>query len=307
MPLGFSKAILGQTAVGSVSARAFTNDGVANNTGNFTLNKAATYTVSHSTSPFSDSAAFTAVMWVRIKQQGGNIDDPASRFMYLTDQDQSDFLGFVIGNGTNISYMNIFNSSGNKLSEPYGHTYTQNGDGSGGRDNPGFITDLCDGAWHCLMISIDGANQTATYYLDGSTQNEADYTGGALTGTINSDDFKYIMLRNNTGGHNTNYNSGSFETGPDFHMGPIWLYDSYIDFTQSSNRAKFYNASNTDGYVDGGTDGTAGGAPTPKVYMYHTASTLAVSSAQTPTVNLIQHNSGAIVVKDDGPGSGGTI
>lgn len=313
MPLGFAKSVLtSQYSTGTTrdgAMRAFTNDGVASNTGNFTLNKAATYTVSHSTAPFSNSAVFSAVFWVRIKQQNGNIADPATRFVYMTDADQSDFWGLVIGNGSNISYMNIFNSSGNKLSEPYGHTYTAGGDGSGGKDNPAFITALCDGAWHCVMISIDGANQTATYFLDGSTQNEGLYTGAALSGTVNSSDFKNIALRNNNGGHNTNYNSGSFETGPDFHLGPIWLYDSYIDFTNSTNRGYFYKSTNTDGFVDGGTDGTDGGAPTPDVYMYHDASTLQVSSAQTPTVNLVTHNSGAIVVvpSSEGPGSGDTI
>tara|TARA_Y100000004_G_C8816954_1_gene370198 strand:- start:362 stop:823 length:462 start_codon:yes stop_codon:yes gene_type:complete len=153
-------------------------------------------------------------------------------------------------------------------------------------------------------MDSDAGNGIGSFYLDGNGTNEA--SGNALTTTLDASDFTHIQLRNTNGGHNTSY-SANFESGPGFELGPIWLYDSYLDFTSSTVRGYFYNSSNTDGYVDGGTDGTDGGAPTPAVYMYHNDSTLQVSSSETPTVNTVSTNSGSIVVVDDGPGSGGTI
>ena len=301
MPLGFSKAVFGQTAaaVSATGGRAFTHDGTSSNTGNFTLNKAATYTVSYSSSPFINSQHFSMVFWFRLAQGGGNIDDPATRFIYMTDSDESDLWGMVFGNGTNVSYMNCLNSSGNKLVHPYGSSYA---------NNTPFMTAIADGSWHCIMVSMDSdeGNGIGSFYLDGSSTNEA--SGSALTTTLNSSNFKYIALRNNNGGHNTNYGT-SFESGAGFELGPIWLYDSYVDFTSATNRGYFYNSSNTDGYVDGGSDGTAGGAPTPDVYIKHGESTLEVAGSSTPTVNTVTHNGGAIVIipTSEGPGSGDTI
>jgi hypothetical protein len=304
MPLGFAKSVFTTKSAGPTrdgEMRAFTNDATQPGSSGFTLDKAATYTVSHSTSPFSGSKTFSMVFWFRLAQEAGNIDSPASRFIYLTDSDQSDLWGMVFGYSTNLSYMNVLRSDGNRLVKPYGSSYAANGD---------FMSAIADGAWHCIMVSMNDpfATATSSWFIDGSGTNEFQSSGPTLTTNINSGDFKYVMLRNNTGGHNTNY-TASFESGPGFELGPIWLYDSYIDFTNATNRGYFYNASNVDGFVDGGTDGTAGGAPTPDVYMYHDASTLQVSSSQTPTVNTVTSNGGAIVVipSSGGPGSGDTI
>lgn len=299
MPLGFAKSVLTTAGTAAtVSAKAFTNDATQpTGSGAFTLDKVATYTVSHSTAPFSDGQHFSMVFWFRLAQQDGNIDTPASRFIYMTNSGQSDLWGMVFGNGSNISYMNCLNSSGNKLVQPYGSSYAANAN---------FMSAIADGSWHCIMVSMDSdaGNGIGSFYLDGNGTNEA--SGNALTTTLDASDFTHIQLRNTNGGHNTSY-SANFESGPGFELGPIWLYDSYLDFTSSTVRGYFYNSSNTDGYVDGGTDGTDGGAPTPAVYMYHNDSTLQVSSSETPTVNTVSTNSGSIVVVDDGPGSGGTI
>ncbi len=295
MPLGFAKSVLTQYQAPAVaSAKAYTSDATQPSSSGFTLDKTATYTISHSTSPFTSGQEFSMVFWFRLAQEAGNIDSPASRFIYMTDSDESDLWGMVFGNGTNVTYMNCLNSTGNRLVHPYGSSHA---------NNTPFMSAIADGSWHCHMISMSNSSGNC-YFMDGSSTNEA--SGSALATNLNAGDFKYIALKNNNGGHNTNYGT-SFESGPGFELGPLWLYDSYIDFTSSTNRAKFYNSSNTDGYVDGGTDGTSGGAPTPKVYAYHDASTLQVYSYSTPTVNTISHNSGAIVVVDDGPGSGGTI
>tara|TARA_A100001015_G_C14880361_1_gene668164 strand:- start:222 stop:1130 length:909 start_codon:yes stop_codon:yes gene_type:complete len=302
MPLGFSKAVFGQAAaaVSATGGRAFTHNGTSSSSsGNFSLDKAATYTVSYSSAPFSDSQHFSMVFWFRLAQEGGNIDDPASRLIYMTDSDQSDLWGLTFGNGTNVTYMNCLNSSGNRLVHPYGSTYA---------NNPAFMSAIADGSWRCIMVSMDSdaGNGIGSFYIGGSSTNEA--SGGALTSTLNSDNMKYIALRNNNGGHNTNYGT-SFETGAGFELGPVWLYDSYLDFTSSTVRGYFYNSSNTDGYVDGGSDGTAGGAPTPDVYIKHGETTLEVAGSSTPTVNTVTHNSGAIVIipTSEGPGSGDTI
>jgi hypothetical protein len=302
MPLGFAKSVFTTKSAGPTrdgEMRAFTNDATQPGSSGFTLDKAAAYTVSHSTAPFSSGQHFSMVYWFRLAQEAGNIDSPASRFIYMTDSDQSDLWGMVFGYNTNISYMNCLNPSGNKLVQPYGSSYAANSN---------FMSAIADGAWHCIMVSMDSdaGNGIGCWFLDGNGTNEA--SGNALTNSLNASDFKYIALRNNNGGHNTNY-TASFESGPGFELGPIWLYDSYIDFTNATNRGYFYNASNVDGFVDGGTDGTQGGAPTPNVYMYHDASTLQVSSSQTPTVNTVTSNGGAIVVipSSGGPGSGDTI
>ena len=314
MPLGFAKSGLttqystGLTRDGAM--RAFTNDATQpTGSGGFTLNKAATYTVSYSTAPYVDSTEFSGVIWMRINGANGNIDSPASRYIYHTDLNEQHLWGFVMGEGTNLSYMNLLNSGGNRLIQPYGSTYT------GTNKNPDFLTALCDGSWKCLMISMKDPIQTGTncWFIGGSSTNEANADGNnfaAPHSTIDSSEFKYIALRNNKGGHadSLNYES-SFETGPGFELGPIWLYDSYLDFTSSTVRGYFYNASNVDGFVDGGSDGTQGGAPSPDVYMYHNASTLVVAGDSTPTVNTVTHNGGAIVVvpSSEGPGSGDTL
>ncbi len=183
--------------------------------------------------------------------------------------------------------------------QPYGSSYAANSN---------FMSAIADGAWHCIMVSMDSdaSNGIGCWFLDGGSTNEA--SGNALTVSLEASQFKYIALRNNNGGHNTNYGSG-FESGPGFELGPIWLYDSYLDFTSSTVRGYFYNSANVDGFVDGGSDGTQGGAPSPDVYMYHNASTLVVAGDSTPTVNTVTSNGGAIVVipSSEGPGSGDTI
>ena len=60
--------------------------------------------------------------------------------------------------------------------------------------------------------------------------------------------------------------------------------------------------------MDGGTDGTAGGAPQPEFYLYNTGSGLINGGSVSATISTTSGGSGSITNFDstNGPGSGST-
>lgn len=301
MPLGFARSQLGryQVPAAAAGARAF-NGGTTNNSST----DVATYRV-EMTNKMANNSGFSAVYWVRYKHAEISTTtrsmtyrdrtDAGGGQAWITSSSNPFGLGFNIYNGT----QNIVMSNG-KSGSTYGNNATA-------------MQGLGDGSWHCVMMRGDMADASKrSIYIDGE-----DHTAGqTLHASVSSatgnnpklNTVNYVSLKaqpaNDTSG-------GTSNTGNDFpsaDMGPVWFYDTDIDFTSSSVRAHYYNASNTDGYVDGGTDGTAGGAAQPELYLYHTASTLANGGTLSNTPAKIVNGSGdiAIVAANDGPGSGGT-
>jgi hypothetical protein len=195
--------------------------------------------------------------------------------------------------------------------------------------------DVFDGEWHCLMLYKD-ANTQNNSNPNISSPGDASWDGGAYTSTSG------ITLSGSNGTDNytyTNYqvyNTQSVRTmneieqlnfgfrdltsktpsnltnadgpmvGTTFDIGPQWIYDKKIDFSQQSVRDYYWDATQPDGYVDGGTDGTAGGAEQPAIYMYHDGTDWKNGGTKfNSTATLVTKGTGSITATDtDGPGTG---
>ena len=173
-----------------------------------------------------------------------------------------------------------------------------------------FYQDFCDRQWHCMTWSVKdaGTGSTATggLYIDGVKYADALAFGNG-TSNANMASFRYLYLGgNHTQASDTFDNSESAEFPGD--IGPIWWDASYIDLTNSTNMAKFYDSGNTDGYVDLGTDGTASGLSQPDIYIYQSGtSSLNLQSGGTTSCSFTTLDGGSnSIVVGDGPGSGVT-
>lgn len=166
-------------------------------------------------------------------------------------------------------------------------------------DNATLDAALLDGEWHCIMLRISGTGANCEFYLDGVDQSISHPANAS--GTIDLDDSDAEW--------NMSAFSGAFGgAGAAWDIGPTWIYDTAIDFTDSSVRAFYFNASNTDGYVDGGEQGTSGGATRPDLYLYNEGSGLENGGNLTATIRDITNGSGTVTDNDNtnGPGSGNT-
>ena len=298
MPIGFSKSILSryEAPAAAGSAYAFGDTG-AINSGN-----KATYAPFYSSSPFSDSTAFVVVLWFRISSVS-DIDGPATRLLSLRTSNGSD-ASITFSTAPNSSYISLYNGTKNNL--------TFFGTSTGPyTDNTAWQNGVMDGSWHCLMASIDVSNIASGYsttnsvFIDGVNCTNPDGGVANVSGAQFSTT-DYIQMRNNNGSDSAAYAS-TFESGATFEVGPLWIYDTAVDFTSATVRGYYYDSGNTDGFVDPGTDGTSGGATAPDVFLYHNGTTL--TGSPTPTsVTTVSTGSGAIniIADTDGPGSGGT-
>ena len=304
MPLGFAKSTFTYAAAAaSTGARAF-NGGTTDNTSS----DVATYRVPMS-NRFAQNTGISIVYWIRYK----HAELATTQHRTITYRDSQDQGGGQawLGNASNpfALGMNIYNGSTNivmscgKSGSTYGNNLTA-------------FQGLGDGSWHCVMLRIDIADANKrSIYIDGEDHTAGQTAGASVpTGTDSNhpklDDIRFVSLKSQPGDDLSggDYTGNASQDFPSADMGPVWFYDTDIDFTSSSVRAKYYNASNTDGYVDGGTDGTDGGASQPELYLYHTASTLANGGSLSNTPAKVTSGSGdiAIVGPKAGPGSGGT-
>lgn len=309
MPLGFGRAILSKTAVAAggttTAARAFFSNRTS------TSSDVATYQVEMTVgNRFASSNVMTWVYWIRVTANdlGGT-----NQYRLMTYRDSLDLGGGQawLSNGADggVSYVayNLYNGTRNVIvySMKSGTTY--------GDSQTAFRDNFLDGSWHCVMARCDLNNGSIrNLYIDGeehASNNTYGSSPDTNTGTNPKlNDIRYVSLRvqpanDTTGGYgNLNQDLPAADTGP------IWFYDSNVDITNSTTRAYYYDNSETDGYVDGGTDGTAGGATQPELYLYHTASTLVNGGSLSPTIATATNGSGTITViaDTDGPGSGGT-
>ena len=297
MPLGFGKSIFSRSAPAApATTPAFAFYGHSRSV---TSAAQASYNVTM-TNRFADSSALSFVMWLRLQDHTTEIEGPSILSAYF---DSNDTGGGQLRITTSFVRMNLYNGSDNQL------VYSRNGSYE---TTQNFQDNFCDGQWHCVMVAMDMNSATnKKLYIDGEEVTSNNTEGSAPTTASTAtkpdlDDVRYVALRYKPATFNTSAYNAADEFGGD--MGPIWIYDSYIDFTDATTRGYYYNAANTDGFVDGGTDGTAGGALQPDLYLYHTASTLVNGGSLTNSVNTATTGGGSInVIADtDGPGSGGT-
>lgn len=183
-----------------------------------------------------------------------------------------------------------------------------------------------DGSWKCLMMSFQSDHNTGGFVsgTDSSTAfnfrncyvGDSDFTsspGGHNAGVIS------LSGGNFDDGH-IGYKESSFTTtvptatdkglvGPGFHWGPMWVYNTFLDFDTQSVRRRFFNPSNTDGFVSPSNDGTtSAGATQPLLYLYWNGSALVNGGSDSVTLTKRTVGTGGDVVDvSDGPGSGGTI
>ena len=158
---------------------------------------------------------------------------------------------------------------------------------------------LLDGEWHCIMLRMSTTGANCEFVLDGTNQSSSHPSDVVGNIEISAADFEWNM---------SNF-SGAFPgAGAAWDIGPTWMYDTAIDFTSSSVRAKYFNASNTDGYVDGGTDGTDGGATQPDLYLYDAGVAVLDGGTATPTITDVESGTASVThnASTNGPGSGDT-
>jgi hypothetical protein len=188
--------------------------------------------------------------------------------------------------------------------------------------NADFDSKVLDGKWHNIsfvfsrvntdrQLLLDGVDINRTR-LDGPGSTVADTVGG-VTQNIPLTGSSYTGTNPPVAGMDTgNVFYNGMQQGPPsnfgaaFDIGPYWFYDSEIDFSDSSTLAKYYNSSNTDGYVTAGSDGTSGGAATAELFITTDGSSMNNGGSLS---NATFHELGTGFSKSDntnGPGSGST-
>jgi hypothetical protein len=184
--------------------------------------------------------------------------------------------------------------------------------------NADFDSKVLDGNWHNLSGTFSGTNTERQLLLDGVDINvsRTDGPGDSVTGSINLDTDSYAASPPlNTGTDNgLSLNLGINQGIPPgfgacFDIGPIWIYDSQIDFETSSVMEQYYNSSNTDGYVTAGSDGESGGAAEPELFI-NTDGTSMSNGGRLGTVTFheVEDTGGSVTQTSSstGPGSGDT-
>lgn len=335
MPLGFAKSLFTYAAAAASSTGfAAHNDGQAINASakagfavkrNSANDNTTTNLLAGHSSGTTPRQRMSAVMWYRIdgtgevENQGNGI-----RFMksnWFGDQRQIQFnydTGFgyhlgLVGNDTN-TYVRYMSTAGTPP--------------TGTISKSSYDSTYLDGAWHCVMATLiltsDGSNpsnQSHIYHGDSGPGGEGQFSSGdqdvrlcdyLSIGYADTNDSAGSYSRHSSSSPTfPNYGTSTFaERGAKADLGPIWVYtDQTIDFNVQSNRRKFFDPANTDGFVDPGTDGTGGGAPQPELFLYHNGTTLVNGGTQTNiTISTASKGGGSIniIPASEGPGSGDT-
>jgi len=309
MPLGFARSVLTKPASASVGAYAF-NDNKAGASSAINGADKASYVTTLGASKLTDAGAFSIVMWLRVNGFTGNVDTAAT----YGGNDYTILLQSYKGTGANDN--NGFNFTLNTTSLEcnfYNNVINifVNSSKSGGSYDTAqkYKDNLLNGRWHCVMLSHSLSTAASSrLYIDG-----VDVAAGRGTDTSgttsNQDVWPIFPFRMNRQPTITAGYTADMECGATVDIGPTWFYDSVVDFSSSTVRGYYYNASNTDGYVDGGTAGTTGGAAAAKLYWYHSASTLVMggSLANTTTTKVTKGSGDINIISNTaGPGSGGT-
>jgi hypothetical protein len=288
MPLGFGKSIFSKSAAaGATASRG------AYKTAFGTGRTSAYYQANFLASDLSASTSWTTVMWMRMKSS--DFDESAKAFDARPGGGSNSHqlsLWMELDGGTdrfsNNGLLNLSFGGQNPLVDAY--------PSSPFNTQASAEANVLDGAWHCWMWTWENSTggSGCQFYFDNN-----DVTN--VSGTFVTTQFPWNNAHSWTLGA---WTDGPGSYGADWDIGPIWWYNTKIDLDDSSVRGKFFNASNTDGYVDGGTTGTAGGQPTPTVYLYHNGTTLV--DGQSTVSSFTTVGSPSSIADTDGPGSGGT-
>lgn len=139
--------------------------------------------------------------------------------------------------------------------------------------------------WHHVMLSIDTSSTSNRHiYIDGVDASDgwATYTVDGIMALDRTD----IYIGEDDGG------------GGDYAgcLAELWVDDSYIDFSNSANRAKFFNAGDP---VDLGSTGNIPTGSAPDLYMRFVSGSLGVNSGAdggtgTLTGNVADGDCGAV-------------
>lgn len=167
-----------------------------------------------------------------------------------------------------------------------------------------FYQDFADGNWHCLIAHGNATPSQSGVYIDGTKYSDMLEFGQAASND-NISSFRYLFLGDRHTQSSDTFDNTTSNTFPG-DIGPIWWDNSYIDVSNSTNMAKFYDAGNTDGYVHLGTDGTASGLSQPKIFIYQDGtSSLNLQSGGSASVSFTTIDTGSnSIVVGAGAGSG---
>ena len=318
MPLGFAKSILTTAAATAGTGHVAYRQTNALSTGNL-----KGHTIQNI--DFPNNNDYSMVFWFRAK----NADN---------DGDSDDWIDGVSGGTSGSNFLQVPHSSGTGSGElrlrysmqDFGwqmnvrHNTNSYIDGRGKGNTATQAAHSFDGQWRCLMISLksdhdeDGASNTDGDSAERNFQSvyvgDEDYTNmpaGHTRDTFISSNFTQgHMGYNDSSGFSTTMTT-DFNIGPGFHRGPLWVYNSFINFNTQSERRKFFDPANTDGFVTPSTDGTtSAGAAQPNLYLYWNGSNLVNGGSDTVTITERTVGTGGSfpsIPASEGPGSGDTI
>lgn len=334
MPLGLAKAVLGQPTVAAAAASGYAAYRQTNalSTGNL-----AGHTITGLDWTTDSDVSF--VFWVRAlnADADGDSDDwidgtsggaSGSTFFNVPHSAQKGLLRLrytMQDFGWQLSMQSSETDGANAYVDSRGQGRTNDG------GSPSTVASATfDGGWKCLMMSFQsdhntgalttGTNPATAYQFRNCYVGDSD-----LTSSPNGHNAGPQLLNTSSTGQydegSTGYGSSTFSTtvpeagtgnglvGPGFHWGPMWVYNSFIDFDTESNRRKFFNPSNTDGFVSPSNTGTtSAGAAQPMLYLYWNGSALVNGGSDSISITKRTRGSGGGFTSiTDGPGSGGTI
>jgi len=153
-----------------------------------------------------------------------------------------------------------------------------------------------DGYWHHLVYSRNGATDTEHLYVDGVSTS---FTVNANRQNFDDEptvwqgtEFSEIAVLSES------YNSANSPVGSSVCY--IFVDNSFIDISQSSNLEKFYK---NDGFVNLGSDGTASGLSAPVFYHEGDAATFLTAKGRTDEFDytLTESGTGVDLDVDDTP------
>ncbi len=271
MPLGFAKAILGQTAVAGGDV-GYWHQATAVNTGTpgnvcqeVTLGSANTDT------------AFTFACWFRFfSRTSGNDSSNVDDF----DPDFQETELFRLGGGSSGSLIVSFHENNGVQAMCFGISEGGGTTFSTGSLSSNFRTDYCDDEWHHILVQARFGTSTAQskIYLDGvdKTTNSLGDTISLAGGVDHGAVMTFAGRSEDQVGTSSSTDHYKENTGD--------ITQVYLELGSTTNNIgnidRFYDS----GYVDMGTDGNDSGADTPEVFLYVNSTPAVVNGGSTGTL-----------------------
>ena len=320
-PLAFGKSVFTKTAAAAAAGAEFGFVTGTHGDGSLSGHGSMRVRPNAGSTKFSDAADISIVIWFRAllgdfvtnefgMLMQGTANSSPSREVELFINAHRDG-----GNDSNEHSINLFckYSGGSRTISSFASGndfFTSNSD---------FDSKVLDGNWHQVAACFARADSDRHLRLDGVDikRSAASGAGGNVTGNINlsADSYSGGTPQLDTGGSDNGFTfnfshfQGSFGAGAAFDIGPVWIYDSQIDFSNSSVMGQYYNDSNTDVYVTAGSDGRTGGAAEAELFMTTDGSSMSNGGRLgTVTFHSVTDTGGTVTQSDstNGPGSGDT-